>query len=596
MSRARQMRRHAQKMRRSGLQPMVIIDRDDQFSEVAAVLLARALWRYRSELGPVYLVASLAVGGAVLHLTHPEWWPWLLALAGLAAWVLAMFGERLGLSPRIERLYAAGVVLGAGGWLSAATALGPTVPPLPVILAGGAIALAAPWWAHRRRRARVRVDRQIAAWPEIAEDVGLAGSRAQSAVVDVWGWRARFALARGQTIQDVIARVPAIESALGTFRGAVRVAPTRDGKANRFELRVLDRDPHADAIPWPGPSVSSITEPIDLGPFEDATGARVLLLRRHGLFGGVAGSGKSGGVNVLMGNLSACRDVVIWAVDLKRGMELQPWASCIDRLATTPEQARAMLRDAVTVLEARAEWLTANGRRVWDPTPEHPALVIVVDEYAELADDAPDAASDTDSIARRGRAVAVTLIAATQRPTQKAMGKGAVRSQMDVRVSFRVRERKDVDLILGQGMLSAGWRAHTLNAPGKFLLSAPEHDTPRRGRAYLLTDAIVAETAERHATIRPTLDEVSLRAVDEAHMASASEPSVLVAPSREDHAETALREALDGAPEEGLPIAHLLMLTELSRPTLYRRLAELVKAGHAVQVGRGRYKAPDHTS
>ncbi|MES9604605.1 cell division protein FtsK [Actinomadura sp. NPDC000929] len=574
---------------------MVIIDRDDQFPDVAAVLLARALWRYRSELGPVYLVAALAVGGAVLHLTHPEWWPWLLALAGLAAWALAMFGERLGLSPRIERLYAAGVVIGAGGWLSAATALGPTVPPLPVMLAGGAIALAMPWWAHRRRRARVRVDRQIAAWPEIAKDVGLAGSRAQSAVVDVWGWRARFALARGQTIQDVIAKVPAIESALGTFRGAVRVAPTRDGKANRFELRVLDRDPHADAIPWPGPSVSSITEPIDLAPFEDATGARVLLLRRHGLFGGVAGSGKSGGINVLMGNLSACRDVVIWAVDLKRGMELQPWASCINRLATTPEQARAMLRDAVTVLEARAEWLTANGRRVWDPTPEHPALVIVVDEYAELADDAPDAASDTDSIARRGRAVAVTLIAATQRPTQKAMGKGAVRSQMDVRVSFRVRERKDVDLILGQGMLSAGWHAHTLNAPGKFLLSAPEHDTPRRGRAYLLSDAAVAKTAERHASIRPTLDEVSLRALDEAHKAPASEPSTLVAPSREDRAETALREALDGAPEEGLPIAHLLMLTGLSRPTLYRRLAELVKAGHAVQVGRGRYKASDHT-
>ncbi|MEV0662178.1 hypothetical protein ACIBI3_34215 [Actinomadura luteofluorescens] len=67
-----------------------------------------------------------------------------------------------------------------------------------------------------------------------------------------------------------------------------------------------------------------------------------------------------------MGNLSACGDVVIWAVDLKRGMELQAWASCIDRLATTPEQARAMLRDAVTVLEARAGWLTANGRRVWD--------------------------------------------------------------------------------------------------------------------------------------------------------------------------------------------------------------------------------------
>lgn len=183
-----------------------------------------------------------------------------------------MFGERLGLSPRIERLYAAGVVMGTGGWLSAATALGPTVPPLPVMLVGGAIALAAPWWSHRRRRARVRVDQQIAAWPEIARDVGLAGSRAQSAVVvDVWGWRARFALARGQTIQDVIAKVPAIESALGTFRGAVRVAPTRTGKANRFELRCStetrtpmrsrDRDRPSRPLPNRSTSARSRTRP-----------------------------------------------------------------------------------------------------------------------------------------------------------------------------------------------------------------------------------------------------------------------------------------------------------------------------------------------
>ncbi|MFG2088011.1 cell division protein FtsK [Spirillospora sp. NPDC048824] len=586
-------------MRRNGLQPMVVINSDDQFPDVAAVLVGRALWRYRSELAPFYLAVTLAIGGAVLHGAHSEWWPYLLGVAMVAAWALAVFGDRVGLALRIERLYGAAVVMASGGWLAGVAALGITFSPLPQILALGGLVLALPWWVHRRRRAKVRVDRQIAAWPEIAQSVGLSGSRAQSAVVDVWGWRARFALARGQTIQDVIAKVPAIESALGTFRGAVRVFPTRDDKANRFELRVLDTDPHADAIPWPGPSVSSIGEPIDLGPFEDATGARVLLLRRHGLIGGVAGSGKSGGINVLMGNLSACRDVVIWAIDLKRGMELQPWASCIDRLATTSDQARAMLRDAVTILEGRAEWLTTQGRRVWDPSPDLPALVILVDEYAELADDAPDTATDTDSIARRGRAVAVTLIAATQRPTQKAMGKGAVRSQMDVRVSFRVRERKDVDLILGQGMLSAGWHAHTLNAPGKFLLSAPEHDTPRRGRAYLLTDAIVGETAERHAPLRPDLDEVSHRALDEARAAPVNppiDPSVPVAPSSEDRAETVLREALDGAPDEGLPIAHLLMITELSRPTLYRRLAELVKSGRAVQVGRGRYKASDHVS
>ncbi|GAA4145304.1 cell division protein FtsK [Actinomadura keratinilytica] len=599
MSQATKMRRHAHKMRRQGIQPVVVIDKDDRFPDIAAVIIGRFLWRYRSELAPVYAVVALALAGAVLHATHAPWWPYILAGATLAAWTLAMFGERVGLSLRAERFYAAAVALGGGMWLAAATALGLAFAPLPQVLLFGGFVLAVPWWAHRRRRAKVRVERQLAAWPEIAHAVGLAGSRVQSAVVDVWGWRARLALARGQTIQDVVARVPAIESALGTFRGAVRVQPTRDDKANRFELRVLDTDPHADAIAWPGPSVASITEPIDLGPFEDATSARVLFLRRHALFGGVAGSGKSGGLNVLMGNLTACRDVVIWAVDLKRGMELQPWAPCIDRLATAPEQARVLLRDAVAVLEARAAWLAARGRRVWEPTPELPALVIVIDEYAELADEVPDTTADTDSIARRGRAVAVTLIAATQRPTQKAMGKGAVRSQMDVRVSFRVRERKDVDLILGQGMLAAGWHAHTLNAPGKFLLSAPEHDTPRRARAYLLSDEAVADAAHRHAARRPALDEVSRTAIEEAHAGVAlrslngpeEPPSVSDVAEPENRPETVLWDMLSRAPDEGIPVSHLINATGMSRPWIYQRLRELADDHRVTQVSRGRWRA-----
>jgi S-DNA-T family DNA segregation ATPase FtsK/SpoIIIE len=64
---------------------------------------------------------------------------------------------------------------------------------------------------------------------------------------------------------------------------------------------------------------------------------------------------------------------------------------------------------------------------------------VVIDEYAELADESRTAVRHADSIARRSRAAAVTLRAATQRPTQKAMGSGAVRSQMDVRSIRRRR-------------------------------------------------------------------------------------------------------------------------------------------------------------
>ena len=410
----------------------------------------------------------------------------------VAAWAVVAFGRKIGDSrPWSERIYAATVIFAAGGWLATATGLGPFTSPLPQVLSSrrahsGRSVVGAP-----RRRAKVRVERKLEAWPEIAKAIGLAGSQIMSATVDVWGWRARLRLARGQTISDVIARIPAIESGLGTFRGAVRVLPTPDDLANRCELRALDTDPHADAITWPGPSISSITQPIDLGPFEDAVPCRVTVLRRHGILGGTTGSGKSGGLNVVLANLTACSDVVIWAIDLKKGMELGPWRDCIDRLAVTAEEAAVLLRDAVAIMEARAEYLASIGLRVWEPTPQMPALVIIIDEYAELSEQAPDTMSYTDSIARLGRAVAETLIAATQRPTQKAMGQGAVRSQMDVRICFRVREQRDVDLVLSQGMLSAGWNAHKLNAPGKFLVSAPEHDIPRRARAYLLSDDAV---------------------------------------------------------------------------------------------------------
>ncbi len=596
-----QLRRHARRLARDGYQPMMVINSGTDLPETAATAIARAIWRYRSELAPLAVAAATFVAANTLHRAHHAAWPW-LALATLAsittltipppAWARKAWAT---LDHPAERAYAIAVTATTGGWLTAATAISPITPPMPAIAIVLTIACGIPWWANRRRRAKVRVDRMLDAWPEIASATGLPGSQIMSALVDVWGWRARLRLARGQTINDVITKIPALESGLGTFRGAVRVYPTPDDLANRCELRVLDIDPHADAIPWPGPSTNTITEPIDLGPFEDASPCRVLFLRRHVLFGGATGAGKSSGLNVLMGNLAACGDVVIWAIDLKKGMELGPWAPCIDRLATTPDEARQLLADAVKVLEARAALLAERGQRIWQPTPEMPALVIIIDEYAELSDDAPDAIKHADSIARRGRAVAVNLVAATQRPTQKAMGQGAVRSQMDIRISFRVRERKDVDLILGQGMLAAGWHAHTLNAPGKFLIAAAEHDTPKRARAYLLTDQVVEAAANYYADYRPPLDEVSQQAIEATQyperMVVPPDTDTMTTEHEQDGSDIMLWTALVLAPMDGTTVPDLMTATGMSRPWIYLRLRELTDQGRVIQVSRGRWRA-----
>lgn len=62
-------------------------------------------------------------------------------------------------------------------------------------------------------------------------------------------------------------------------------------------------------------------------------------------------------------------------------------------------------------------------------------------------------------------------------------------------------------------MLRAGWNALKLNAPGKFLVSAPEHDTPRRARAYLVTDEMVTETAAWNSQVPRQLDAISRNAM-----------------------------------------------------------------------------------
>jgi S-DNA-T family DNA segregation ATPase FtsK/SpoIIIE len=224
---------------------------------------------------------------------------------------------------------------------------------------------------------------------------------------------------------------------------------------------------------------------------------------------------------------------------------------------------------------------------VWEPAPDRPALVLVVDEYAELAEHAPEAVAAADSIARRGRTVAVTLLAATQRPTQDAMGKGAVRSQMDVRVCLRVRERRDVDLILGQGMLNAGWHAHALDAPGKFLVSAPGLDQPRRARAYLLTDEDITAAARCYEARRPTLN----RPADHAYPTDTEETDVIDAEILDDDPDVILWAALRHAPPEGLTVPDLMQATGMRRTWVYDRLHEHATARNAVQGGRGRWRA-----
>jgi S-DNA-T family DNA segregation ATPase FtsK/SpoIIIE len=573
---------------------------------IALAAFSRWAYRNRSAFLPFAITAAAFLDAVYLRHHHRGWWITIAAVTTLAtivlgiphrvlwarpagkiaASLLAKAWEKCGIDRPAERAYFTAVIATTGGWLAAAIALSPFTKPLPAVAGIATVILGIPWWAHRRRRARVRAYRTIQTWPVVAENMGLPGSRIASIVVDVWGWTARVVLKKGTTTDQAISKTLAIESGLGIRPGSARVIPDPE-RADRFVLRVIETDPHAHPIPWPGAAANSITRPVELGLSEDGQPVTITILRRNVLIGGTTGAGKSGILNIILAVLVACRDVEIWAVDLKGGMELQPWAGCLDRpLATTPDEANQLFRDAVTVLNARAARMAAEGKRVWEPTPQDPALVIVVDEYAELPEEAHDCA---DSIARRGRAVAVNLIAATQRPTQQAMGKHAVRSQMDVRVCLRVRERRDVDLVLGQGSFNAGWHAHALTQPGTFLISAPEHTVPNRYRAYLITDDQVARQAARHTRTQQQPGAGPGASPDAPRPPAGHEPGA--------HApgwaspEAALWDALSTAGPDGASVADLMAATGMSRPTLYRHLRAHARFGRVIQARRGYWRA-----
>src|ERR1700678_2704440 len=324
--------------------------------------------------------------------------------------------------------------------------------------------------------------------------MGLPGSRITSVVIDAWGWTGRLILRKGTTAAHAIAQLPAIESGLGIIPGTARAVPD-PARADRVILRVIEKDPHATPVPWKEPEPDTITKPVDLGLFEDGTPVLVNVARRHALIAGMTGAGKSVIENGMTAALVRCADVEPWGIDLKAGMELAPWRGSLRHLAVTKGEAVALLALAVARLDERAARLAARKLRVHRATPEDPAIKILIDEFAELPAEALELA---DSIARRGRAPDITFVIVTQRPPQAALGGNAIRSQMDVRVCLRVRERRDTDLILGQGSLHAGWDAHALAAPGSFLISDPEHSTPQRARAFLITDAQVAAWSARY--------------------------------------------------------------------------------------------------
>lgn len=180
----------------------------------------------------------------------------------------------------------------------------------------------------------------------------------------------------------------------------------------------------------------------------------------HALVGGTTGSGKSELLQTWVLGLASAygpERVTFLFVDYKGG---SAFGECVNLphsvgLVTdlSPHLVHRVLlslnaevRHREHVLnDAQAKDLEAMERAGHPATP--PSLVIVVDEFASLAQDVPDFVDGVVNVAQRGRSLGLHLILATQRPA--GVIKDNLRANTNLRVALRMADEADSTDVLG---------------------------------------------------------------------------------------------------------------------------------------------------
>lgn len=163
----------------------------------------------------------------------------------------------------------------------------------------------------------------------------------------------------------------------------------------------------------------------------------------HLLLGGGSRSGKSNWLHQAIVTLlrASCE---VYIIDLKR-LEFA-WYKKHATCTHSEQGALEILRYANKEMERRMDLLEGKVVKVQDWQGERlPYIAIVIDEITELKDD--KAWELLNRLVRMAAALGISVVAATQRPSTKVID-GDTRALFTARISFRVADRKNSEIIL----------------------------------------------------------------------------------------------------------------------------------------------------
>lgn len=307
-------------------------------------------------------------------------------------------------------------------------------------------------------RARVAASMPVRVlWPTVSTKLGLEGTRVRSVRSTPLGREVILSLRPPATVQRLQQASEALAVAFAAAR--VRVVPF-ELRADRVALFV-DYRIGLPAIELPS-SVDPLGIPRDprrpfaIGVDDDGHTVEAAFFGRHVLIGGSPGSGKSNALRVFLASLAASRNVRVYGVDPKHA-ELAMWAGRMNGLVLGNEAGPtiALLQGLLDEVQRRAAMLAQTGRSHVEISHSSPWIVLVVDEWAELAaeGDAKERAQAATLLRRfvaLGRAVGCTAILCTQRPTSDTVDTGT-RALLSDRFALRCGDRHQAEAILGLG-------------------------------------------------------------------------------------------------------------------------------------------------
>ena len=258
-----------------------------------------------------------------------------------------------------------------------------------------------------------------------------------------------------------------------------------------------------------GPMLS-MYDPIHVGSDEFGQPFYIRLIYKNLLAAGEPGGGKSGLLNTVAAHAALSSDSRLVLFDAK-DVELGMWDATAEEFVG-PDLGRAIitLLRLQKVMENRYAWLRAHRRRKIEPADGLSVITSIFDEIAVFStvlgteQEQRQFLSLLRDLVARGRAAAMPVVAATQRPSVDIIPK-SLRDLFGYRAACRCTSTGSSDIILGDGWAGRGFDATTIPPANQGLcLLIAEGGIPGRVKVDYLTDDDITGLAAYAQAMRRT--------------------------------------------------------------------------------------------